>query len=204
MKTKRLSSCLTALCLVMVLACENEQIVPAYENNSLNEKTSPAASKSDGSARKRTENDAMTKTISGTIDGRAFTGDFTVSRFTERAGVLVAEGQLTNVKLTGKDHKNMEFILERETYGIPMTIDGMATAAETFQIAATCTVLNLNFNGLTTNVLGLAVVIDPVTITINANDDEVLGNLICTALDTVNNVVDLVGILNDILGLLSL
>lgn len=201
MTTKLLSS---VLCLAMLCACQNEPIAPTYERSVL-QKPGPDASRSDGTARKRNDNsNSLTSSITGSIDDRSFTGDFTVRQFTESAGVLLAEGYLTNVKLTGKDHKYLEYILERETYLVPVTIDQKSTAAETFQIAATCTVLNFNFNGLTTNVLGLDVIIDPIAVTINANDDEVLGNLICTALDTLNSVVDLVGILNELLGLLSL
>jgi nitrate reductase NapAB chaperone NapD len=88
-------------------------------------------------------------------------------------------------------------------YSVPVAIDGMSTAAETFQVAATCTILNINFNGVNTNVLGLAVVIDPMLVVIEANDNEVLGNLICTTLDTVENVVSLVGVLNEILDLIN-
>ena len=205
MRTKLFTLSIILCFLCVFFACENEQIVPAYEKVAAAENSSTDRLASNISARKRADNlNSLTAPVTGNIDGRNFAGDFTVQQFTENAGVLYAEGYLTGVKITGKDHKYLEYILERETYVMPVTIDGVSAAAETFQVAATCTVLNFNFNGLNTNILGLAVVIDPIMIRIEANDDEVLGNLICTALDTLNSVVDLVGILNEILGLISL
>jgi hypothetical protein len=197
------ASILCGLC--VFFACENEQIIPVYEESTSVEKVSPDRLASGISARKKSDNsNSPTGAVTGNVDGRDFTGNFTVQEFTENGGVLYARGLLTDTKITGKDHKHLEFILEQETYFVPVTIDGTSTAAESFGIMARCTLLNFNFSGLNTNILGLALTIDPIMITINANDDEVLGNLICTALDTLNSVVDLVGILNDILGLLSL
>ena len=43
----------------------------------------------------------------------------------------------------------------------------------------------------------------PVVLDITADDSEVLGQLICTALSLVENVIGLVDILNQILGLLT-
>ena len=204
MKRNLFAPSVIACCLSVFFACENEPVLPAYEKSAVRQIDDDRLS-SDGSARKKTDNlNSLTGVVSGNIDGRDFTGNLTVREFTENSGVLQAKGYLTDVKITGKDHKYLEYILEQEAFVVPVTIDGMSTAAETFQVAATCTVLNLNFNGVNTNVLGLAVTVDPVMITIDANDDQVLGNLICTALDTLNSVVDLVGILNEILGLLSL
>ena len=200
-------------CLAFLAGCESEQIRPVYEESAAETLTADQGlSTAETSGRKKSDlANSFTAPVSGTIEGRNFTGNFTVTEFTENDGVLHALGNLTAVKIKGKDHKYLEYLLELETYAVAVTIDGMAAmaevdqmGAETFQVAATCTVLTLNFNGVNTNVLGLAVVIDPIGITINANDDEVLGNLICTVLDTLNNVVDLVGLLNQILDLVSL
>jgi hypothetical protein len=43
----------------------------------------------------------------------------------------------------------------------------------------------------------------PVVLDISGDSAGVLGNLVCTVLDTLNNVVNLVGLLNQILGLLT-
>ena len=205
MRTNLFTLSIIVCCLFAFFACQNEQVAPVYERSASLGESDIDGVVTDLSARKRPDNsNALAGAVTGNIDGRIFAGIFTVQQFTENGGVLYAEGRLTDVKITGKDHKYLEYVLEREAYAVPVTIDGVATAAETFQIAATCTVLNFNFNGINTNILGLAVVIDPIMITLEANDDQVLGNLICTALDTLNSVVDLVGILNEILDLISL
>jgi len=68
---------------------------------------------------------------------------------------------------------------------------------------ATCPVLHLDIGAVNLNVLGLVVVTQPIGLDISGDSAGVLGNLVCTVLDTLNSVVDLVGLLNQILGLLT-
>jgi hypothetical protein len=69
--------------------------------------------------------------------------------------------------------------------------------------AATCPVLHIDIGAVNLNVLGLQVTTQPVVLDISGDSAGVLGNLVCTVLDTLNNVVNLVGLLNQILGLLT-
>ena len=70
---------------------------------------------------------------------------------------------------------------------------------------ASCDVLHLDLGAINLNVLGLQFVTSPITLDLTATSDAggVLGQLICTALETVGNVIGLVDILNSILGLLT-
>jgi hypothetical protein len=71
------------------------------------------------------------------------------------------------------------------------------------QTAATCTALDLQLGAANLNVAGLIVTTQPVGITIAGDTASPVGNLVCTALDTLNNVVNLVGVLNQLLGALG-
>lgn len=205
MKKKLTTPGLVICWIAVLMSCEKEfQITPVPG------KGQSAVTKSDDDAVARKITDAsnsLTSAVNGNIDGRSFTGNMTITEFVENDGVLYAQAQLSDVKITGKDHKYLEYILEREPYSVPVAIGDMAQSASTNQVAAAaaaCSVLTLNFEGVNTDIVGLMVHIDPVSVTIDAGDNEVLGNLICTVFDTLNNVVDLVGLLNQILGLLSL
>jgi hypothetical protein len=200
---KNLSTLGAIICIMAVLAsCDyEEQIMPT------NDKIPKSAElKSDNSliaAKNKKDNPTPLTAVTGTIDGRNFTGNLIVTEFIEDAGAVYAQTYLTDVKIKGKDHKYLEFILENETYLVPVTINDNAQAEAAGRLAQSCTILNLSFNGASVDLLGFAVEIDPVSVTIDGSDDEVLGNLICTVLDTLNNVVELVGLLNQILGLLT-
>jgi hypothetical protein len=189
-------------CMAILASCDNEnQIIPVYEESQSAEKILEGSE----SARKKSDHpNSLTTAVTGNIDGRNFTGNFTVTEFIEDAGEIYAQGYLTDAKIKGKDHKYLEYVLEKATYSIPVTIHGVAQSGATSRIAQTCSILDLSFSVISADVLGLAVEIDLIDITIDANDNETLGNLICTGLDTIDNVVGLVELLNQILDLLSL
>jgi hypothetical protein len=69
--------------------------------------------------------------------------------------------------------------------------------------ASTCGVLHLDLGAVDLNLLGIAVTTTPLTIDINGDTGGPLGNLVCTVLATVNNVVGLVNLLNSLLGLVT-
>jgi hypothetical protein len=69
--------------------------------------------------------------------------------------------------------------------------------------ATTCGILHLDLGAIDLNLLGLTVTTTPVTIDINGDTAGPLGNLVCTALATVNNVVGLVNVLNSLLSLVT-
>jgi hypothetical protein len=69
--------------------------------------------------------------------------------------------------------------------------------------AQTCGVLHLDLGGNTLNLLGFNVSTTPVTIDLSGNSAGPLGNLVCQALTLLNNVAGLVGVLNQILSLVT-
>ena len=71
------------------------------------------------------------------------------------------------------------------------------------QAATTCTALNLSLGAVNLNLLGVTVATQPISIDISGDSSAPLGNLVCTILDTLNNVVGLVGLLNQLLGTLT-
>jgi len=50
------------------------------------------------------------------------------------------------------------------------------------------------------NLLGLVVATQPIAIDLSGDSSAPLGNLVCTTLQTLNNVVGLVGLLNQLLS----
>jgi hypothetical protein len=76
-------------------------------------------------------------------------------------------------------------------------------ARVTLAQATTCGVLHLALGAVNLNLLGFVVATTPVTIDVNGDTGGPLGNLVCTALATLNNVVGLVKLLNSILGLVT-
>jgi hypothetical protein len=71
------------------------------------------------------------------------------------------------------------------------------------QAQQTCGVLHLDLGATTLNVLGLLVTTSPITLDISGNSGGVLGNLVCQALGLLNSVVNLAGVLNQVLGVLG-
>ena len=53
------------------------------------------------------------------------------------------------------------------------------------------------------NVAGLQITTQPIAIDLSGDSSAPLGNLVCTILETLNNVVGLVGLLNQLLGTLT-
>jgi hypothetical protein len=68
---------------------------------------------------------------------------------------------------------------------------------------ATCGVLHLELGAINLNLLGVLVATTPVTIDINGDTAGPLGALVCEILNTLNSVVGVVGLLNQLLGLVT-
>jgi len=138
--------------------------------------------------------------------GAAFTGTLSISRFEASGGQVVAIGMVkgtvagVGTALTGE-------------VSFPVTVGpaSQATPASNAlvmqqpgpQPQATCTALDLSIGAVNLNLLGLTVTTQPISINISGDSSAALGNLICTILDTLNNVVGLVGLLNQLLGTLT-
>jgi hypothetical protein len=160
---------------------------------------------------------ALVLPIAGTAAGGVrFDGAVMVQRFVQRDGHVLAVGavsgslsgpagpigtalalpvifsvEVSNELTTGADRGSIHPASLMSPAGGPRVIFAQAT---------TCGVLHLDLGAVNLNVLGLVVTTTPVTIDINGDTGGALGNLVCTALSTLNNVVGLVNVLNTILG----
>ena len=143
--------------------------------------------------------------LTGTaVLGGTFTGSFSISSFENRGGRIFAIGMVSGV-VSGADaganaRSGITGPLALEvtpTSGPPLATRSAITAQ-----ATPCDVLHLQFGGITTNLLGVDVALSPVTLDITGQAGP-LGELVCQAVATLGNVAALVGLLNQILGLLT-
>jgi len=130
-----------------------------------------------------------------------FTGTFTINRFEVRNNAVVAVGVVKgSIASAGS-------VLVGEV-AAPVTVGAAsapaaASKAAVAQQAATCGVLHLDIGAMNLNVLGVMVATQPISIDVSGDSAAPLGNLVCTIESTLNNVVGLVGLLNQLLGVLT-
>jgi hypothetical protein len=153
--------------------------------------------------------------------GVSFTGTVTVRRFVQRNGAVFAVGAISGTVYGPAGPIGTSLVLP---VSFPVRVgvdDSLAARAEPGRIhlasfsapdggarlilaqASTCGVLHLDLGAVNLNLLGVAVTTTPVTIDINGKTSGPLGNLVCAALATVNNVVGLVNVLNSLLSLVT-
>ena len=141
--------------------------------------------------------------LTGTVvAGGTFTGSFSISGFEDRGGTLYAIGMVSGT-VTGSPNVARSGI--SGPLALPVTatsVPALATSSAITAQAPPCDVLHLQFGGITQNLLGLDVVLSPVTLDITGQPGP-LGALVCQAVATLGNVAALVGLLNQILGLLT-
>jgi hypothetical protein len=79
------------------------------------------------------------------------------------------------------------------------------SAAAAPQQATNCQVLHLDLGAVNLNVLGFQIATQPISIDVSGvtGGTNVLGQLLCTILETVGNVIGLVNLLNQLLGTLG-
>jgi len=147
--------------------------------------------------------------ITGTAAGGvSFAGTFDLQKFVVRDGQVAAVG-IVRGTLTGPTGTPLGSALAapitlpvRVEPGGPITTvaapSGAAVAAQ-----ATCSVLHLDLGAVNLNLLGLQVATQPISLDISGDAAGPLGHLVCTILDTLNNVIGLVDLLNQLLGLLT-
>ena len=143
--------------------------------------------------------------ITGTVaGGGTFAGTLSLQKF------VVRDGQVAAVGIVRGTVTNAAGVPVGAALVGPLTLPvqvgpgpTIATTAAPVAAQATCPVLHLDIGAVNLNVLGLVVVTQPIGLDISGDSAGVLGNLVCTVLDTLNSVVDLVGLLNQILGLLT-
>jgi len=142
-----------------------------------------------------------------------------VQRFVQRNGEVFAIGAVSGTVSGPTGTIGTSFLLP---VSFPVHIgDGVTTRGEGARIrpgvlvapgrgarlllaqASTCGVLHLDLGAVDLNLLGVGVTTTPVTMDINGDTAGPLGNLVCTALATVNNVVGLVNVLNSLLSVVT-
>ena len=142
--------------------------------------------------------------IAGTgAGGLTFTGTLSVLKFVVRDGQVAVIGMVRGTAMSAGMPLGTVLL---GPLTLPVQVGPGATLAPTSAApvaAATCQVLHIDIGAVNLNVLGLQVATQPIALDISGDSAGVLGNLVCTVLDTLNNVVNLVGLLNQILGLLT-
>ncbi|PYQ54544.1 MAG: hypothetical protein DMF78_05475 [Acidobacteria bacterium] len=154
--------------------------------------------------------------ITGTVTGKSkatFSGTLSVERFAVRGDGVVAIGFVAGSVsdksgapvgggVVGQVELPVSVGSGVSTTAVPTTAVSNAAVQ---QQATTCGVLHLDVGAVNLNLLGLQVATQPISIDLQASSDStnVLGHLICTALTTLNDVVGLVDVLNQILGLVG-
>lgn len=129
--------------------------------------------------------------------GGTFNGTFSITRFEAQDGVIYAVGMIAGV-VTGVGS------VVHGPIALETTITGGTLPASTGGITpqqVSCEVLHLVVGGVTVNLLGLDVALSPVTLDIVGGTGP-LGELICQIVALLDNVVAVVGLLNQLLGLL--
>lgn len=158
----------------------------------------------------------VSKVTGESDNGATLVGQYTVRRFVERNGQLMAVGKLTGT-LT-KKNGNERSVEERvampvSVAGAPAASTGAArTTSSARSLAASCEILNLVLGPLDLDLLGLVIHLDRVVLNITAESGagNLLGNLLCavaglldgTGLANLNQI--LTDLLNSILGILRL
>jgi hypothetical protein len=144
--------------------------------------------------------------IAGSVTGGGtFAGTLSVQRFEGRDGRVVAIGMVSGSVSGAGTALVGPLALPVEVGPGSQRAAASPAAAGPQQAAQTCQLLHLALGAVNLDVLGLQVTTQPISIDVSADSTgtNVLGNLICTILATLNNVVGLVNLLNQLLGLLG-
>jgi hypothetical protein len=133
---------------------------------------------------------ALSIPIVGSGTGGTFAGTFQLQRFVAGQGGVVANGVVTGV-LTAAD-------------GTVTSIVQNVTATVT-PGTTSCQILHLDLGPLNLNLLGLNVNLSRVVLDITAQPGagNLLGNLLCSVANLLNNPTGLANLLNQILGILG-
>jgi hypothetical protein len=125
--------------------------------------------------------------ITGTGGGGTFAGTFTLKRFANQAGQVVAQGIVSGT-LTAADGTVSSIV---KTVALPAAVTD-----------ATCQILHLDLGPLSLDLLGLQVNLSRVVLDITAQSGagNLLGNLLCGVANLLNDPNGLVKLLNGILS----
>jgi hypothetical protein len=133
--------------------------------------------------------------ITGTFaNGGIFTGTFTLQRFATSGGQVVAVGTVAGTATQG-------------TGAAAQVLTGISTVALPLLTppTASCDILHLNLGPLDLDLLGLQVHLNEVVLDITAvpGAGNLLGNLLCSVANLLNNPTGLARVLNQILDILQ-
>jgi hypothetical protein len=172
---------------------------------------------------------ALTLPLAGTVadigDGLGagkFSGTVTINRFARQSdgrivAVGIARGSVTTlggqVVKSGLDTVVMPVRtgLTPAGFSIPRSSEPRLVPVSATQAAggrfvptqASCGILHLDIGGTAVNLLGLNVMLSPITLDISGDTAGPLGALVCEIVALLGTVADIVGLLNDLLGLLT-
>jgi hypothetical protein len=130
----------------------------------------------------------------------SFTGTFSINRFEVRDNGVVAVG-IVRGSLAGSGSVVLGEVAAPVTVGAASARAPASNAPVAPQ--ATCQVLHLDIGAVNLNVQGLIVTTQPISIDLSGDSAAPLGNLVCTIQSTLNSVVGLVDLLNQLLGVLT-
>jgi hypothetical protein len=160
------------------------------------------------SKRKGPKHPPLDVPIAGTLaGGGTFAGTLSLKEFVAREGQVFALGTVRGTATSALGAPLGTALVG--TVALPVTVGAGLAARETAAAVVTqqqvCQVLNLEIGSISFDLLGVQVTTLPVGINLTADGSgaNVLGHLICTILETVNNVLGLVDLLNALLGLLT-
>jgi hypothetical protein len=128
----------------------------------------------------------LTRTVNLT-GSKGFKGTYTIDRFANRGGKLVAIGTLKGtMRKSGKTKK-----VRRAGVRMPASVVGAGSAAKAAQvppIPGACQVLNLVLGPINLNLLGLSVRTNQINVRIDAipGAGNLLGNLLCAVTNLLN------------------
>jgi hypothetical protein len=132
---------------------------------------------------------AITVPVTGAGGGSTFAGTFQLQQFAVSQGQVVANGLLTGI-VTAANGTATSVV---QSVSIPVQASN-----------STCQVLNLDLGPLSLNLLGLQINLNEIVLNITAQSGpgNLLGNLLCSVTNLLNNPTGLAGVLNQILGAL--
>jgi hypothetical protein len=136
-----------------------------------------------------TQTPSLSIPIVGSGPGGTFAGTFQLQRFVADQGGVVASGVVTGI-LTAAD-------------GTVTSVVQNVTTAVTVGTSS-CQILHLDLGPLNLNLLGLQVNLSRIVLDITAQSGpgNLLGNLLCSVANLLNNPSGLANLLNNILGIL--
>lgn len=132
---------------------------------------------------------AITVPVTGAGGGSTFAGTFQLQQFAVSQGQVVANGLISGI-VTGANGTTTSVV---QSVSIPVQASG-----------STCQILHLDLGPLSLNLLGLQVNLSEIVLDITAQSGagNLLGNLLCSVTNLLNNPTGLAGVLNQILGAL--